>query len=518
MGNINLCHTEVKMRAISAEKCISEGKLELQRLFEFVENNATEYKAYEMEKGIFEKILKIGLIAMQLYFSEKGTGDVGPEIKLDSEQILKKESELKPRDYFSIFGKLKVPRSSYRLEGYWAVMPLDIQADLPARCYSYLLQELMNFLNIRDSFDEAALSLKKFFGLDIRTSRFEVISEDSHTSYDEFYETKAMPAEESEGQLQVLSFDGKGVPMIKREAAKLKARLGKGEKRQKKKEALVGVSYSVDQKVRTAEEVAGNLIYPEESKRKKQNEAETVEVKAQNVRRLASLKRPKREVVDELVQDASVRDPEHKRPWVVVMDGALGLWSLISKTLCAIKYVGILDIIHVIEYLWLAGNTLYGEKNAKTKKWVYDRLVAILQGRVGTVIGGLKQSIAKRKLTKRKIDSLKTVIRYFENHREWMKYDEYLRLGYPIGTGVVESSCGHTVKNRMEGTGRRWSLEGAEAILLLRSIYTSNDWEAYWQAHMRRERILLNQKKFEAIGYPDDYHNEDWGYEKMTGT
>ena len=279
----------------------------------------------------------------------------------------------------------------------------------------------------------------------------------------------------------------------------------------------MGVSYSVDRKVRTAEQVAGNLIYPEESE-KKQHKAETVEVKAQNVRRLASLKRSKQEVVDEIVRDACARDPEHRRPWVVLMDGALGLWALISKALGAIEYVGILDIIHVIGYLWLAGNTLSGEKNVKTKKWVYDRLLAILRGRVGTVIGGLKQSIAKRKLTKRKIDSLNVVIRYFENHRKWMKYDEYLRLGYPIGTGVVESSCGHTVKKRMEGTGRRWSIEGAEATLLLRSIYTSNDWEAYWQSHMRRERILLNQKKFEAIGYPDDYHNEDWGYERLTGT
>jgi hypothetical protein len=64
------------MRTISAEKFITEGKLELQRLFEFVENNATEFKAYEIEKSIFEKILKIGLIAMQYYFSEKSTGDV----------------------------------------------------------------------------------------------------------------------------------------------------------------------------------------------------------------------------------------------------------------------------------------------------------------------------------------------------------------------------------------------------------------------------------------------------------
>ena len=85
------------MRAISAEKCITEGELELQSLFDFVENNAEEYKAYEMEKSIFEKILKIGRIAMKLYFSQKGTGDVGPVIKLDSGQILKKENELRPK-------------------------------------------------------------------------------------------------------------------------------------------------------------------------------------------------------------------------------------------------------------------------------------------------------------------------------------------------------------------------------------------------------------------------------------
>ena len=152
------------MRAIAAEKCITEGKLELQRLFEYVEINATEFKAYEMEKSIFEKILKIGLIVMQYYFSKKGTGDVGPEIKLDSGKILEKESQLRSRGYFSIFGKIQVPRSSYRLEGYWAVMPLDAQADIPQRCYSYFLQELMDFISIRDSFDEAALSLKQEMG------------------------------------------------------------------------------------------------------------------------------------------------------------------------------------------------------------------------------------------------------------------------------------------------------------------------------------------------------------------
>lgn len=503
------------MRAISAEKCISEGKLKLQTLFEFVRDNAKEFKAYEMEKSVLEKVLKIGLIAMQYYFSQKGTGDIGPELRLDTGRVLKRESGLRERDYYSIFGKLKVPRSCYRIEGHCGVMPLDAKADIPDRCYSYVLQEVMDILSIRDSFDESEITLSKLLGLNVKASRFEVINQDTCTSYDEFYESKQPPPAESEGEIQVLSFDGKGVPIIKREATKLKARLGKGEKRQKKKEALVGVSYTVDKKMRSAEEVAKNLIYPEEQSHKR---GEMWKVKAQNVRRLASLKRSKAEVVAEIIEDAYGRDPDHKRPWVVLMDGALKLWALILEQLSGVAFVGVLDIIHVIAYLWLAGNTLHGENNAKTTQWVYEQLVAILEGGVGKVIGGLKQIIAKQQMKKSQVKKLKEVIRYFENHRDWMKYDQYLRAGYPIGTGVVESTCGHTVKNRMEGTGRRWSIEGAEATLLLRSVYTSGDWEAYWESHMKRERILLNQRMFDTLGYPDDYYDDDWIYEKLTGT
>ena len=85
----------------------------------------------------------------------------------------------------------------------------------------------------------------------------------------------------------MVSFDGKGVPVIKRELSELKARLGKGEKRQKKKEALVGVSYTVDRNVRSAKNVAENLIYPEENRDNREQKSG----KARNIRRLASLER-----------------------------------------------------------------------------------------------------------------------------------------------------------------------------------------------------------------------------------
>jgi hypothetical protein len=190
------------------------------------------------------------------------------------------------------------------------------------------------------------------------------------------------------------------------------------------------------------------------------------------------------------------------------MDGALCLWTILTSLLKGMNWVGILDIIHVTEYLWRVGNALYGENTEQGKEWVYDHLIAILQGRVGRVIGGLKQALKKRKLRKSHRKALQDAIMYFENHRKWMRYDQYLAAGYPIGSGVVESTCGHTVKNRMEGTGRRWSIIGAESTLLLRSVYTSNDWDAYWGAHRQLEQSRLYSRVLPVLGFPDQYFNK----------
>src|SRR2546426_593525 len=91
--------------------------------------------------------------------------------------------------------------------------------------------------------------------------------------------------------------------------------------------------------------------------------------------------------------------------------------------------------------------------------------------------------LLERLLSKSKQKALKKVIKYFKNHRRWMKYDQYLAAGLPIATGVVESACGSLPKHRMEGSGKRWSTAGAEAILLLRSLKKSNnnDLRAYWR-------------------------------------
>ena len=117
----------------------------------------------------------------------------------------------------------------------------------------------------------------------------------------------------------------------------------------------------------------------------------------------------------------------------------------------------------------------------------------------------IKEREKAKTLSAAQSESMTAAITYFNNHHKWMHYDDYLRKGYPIGSGVVESTCGHTVKDRMEGTGRRWSIDGAEAILLLRSVYTSRDWDAYWQCHMELEKSFYYHDTLTALGIPDDY-------------
>jgi len=74
-----------------------------------------------------------------------------------------------------------------------------------------------------------------------------------------------------------------------------------------------------------------------------------------------------------------------------------------------------------------------------------------------------------------------------------------LQKGYPIGTGVIEGACRYLIKDRMDITGARWGLDGAEAILKLRSINKSNDFEDYWKFHLKQEFERNYASKYQNI-------------------
>ncbi len=147
----------------------------------------------------------------------------------------------------------------------------------------------------------------------------------------------------------------------------------------------------------------------------------------------------------------------------------------------------IVDIIHVIEYLWAAGRAFHPESGQELENWVRHRLLEILHGKAGLMAGGMRRSATRRKLSKDARKPVDTCARYLLNNADYLRYDRYLAKGLPIATGVIEGACRHLVKDRMDVTGARWSLSGAEAVLRLRALRSSHDFDEYWKHHEQCE-------------------------------
>ena len=158
------------MEALDVEMSIAEGEQALQALLKFARDQAGRLEAHEAEKGIFKRLLPIGLAAMKLYFAQRGTGDVGPAVTRVDGLLLPREKQLRGRDYFSLFGKFAVARTCYRTAGEAGIFPLDEQVNLPERCYSYFLQEWMTVFGVEHPFKASAGLFEQLFDLDLAES------------------------------------------------------------------------------------------------------------------------------------------------------------------------------------------------------------------------------------------------------------------------------------------------------------------------------------------------------------
>jgi hypothetical protein len=197
--------------------------------------NSHHQEAHLVEASIFKHLMQLGLLLLHLFFLHHHQGDYG--LTLPTLQGLATRGRPSERSYFSIFGKLKIERYLYSV-GSIRFAPLDQFLNLPVRCYSYFLAERVNLLDLKDSYAETVELLRRFFDLKLSVSAAETISQESAALYQVYYEEKPSVGHVPElKDYTVASFDGKGVPMIKAEANKIKGRPGKGDKKQKKKEA-----------------------------------------------------------------------------------------------------------------------------------------------------------------------------------------------------------------------------------------------------------------------------------------
>ena len=321
--------------------------------------------------------------------------------------------------------------------------------------------------------------------------------------FDAFYEARR--AEDGqpppEGSVVVLTFDGKGVVLHREDlrAATRKAaekrrqqreqlsrfkRLKPGEKKHSKRMATVAAVYTTAPFVRSPEEFLQSLM-------PRPPGAKTPLVRPRPVakRVWASLEREPWEVVAEATLEAERQDPEHVKHWVALVDGAETQLDLVEASAAAygVDVTVILDIIHVVEYVWKAAHVFHREGSPELECWVWTRVRSILEGKAPKVAAAMRRAATVAGLSSDTRKPVDTCADYLLKYAPYLHYDRYLAAGYPIATGVIEGACRYLVRDRMELTGARWRLVGAEAVLKLRALRASRDFDAYWDFHEARE-------------------------------
>lgn len=198
--------------------------------------------------------------------------------------------------------------------------------------------------------------------------------------------------------------------------------------------------------------------------------------------------------------EAERSDPGHSRTWVALVDGNSHQIDRINKEARArgLTVTVLVDLIHVLEYLWGAAWCFFDEGDRKAETWVADKALAVLRGKTGVVAGAIGRKATALRLDAAHRKKADECVRYLKNKSRCLDYPTALAAGWPIATGVIEGACRHLVRDRFDITGARRSLEGAEAMLKLRAVRTNGDWPAYWSHHLTQER-----KRVHASHYAD---------------
>lgn len=353
---------------------------------------------------------------------------------------------------------------------------------LPERCYSDLLRDWSGYDATDGAYRETSSAIARILNLELSVQALETNLAADAQDVAAFY---AQPASACDprpaGSILVVQADGKGVPMVLSRLENPPLRLGKGEKRPKKKEAIVTSLYSIAPFVRTPADVRAALLHEErrvDHPARPQRIAKELRVSLDG----------KAAAMQLLQQRALLREGPHIQARVALTDGAESLQQHILTTFP--DFTLVLDIIHASEYLWETAPALLGETNPARTAWIAAKLELVLHGASATVVSQLREEATKPGWSEVQRKALQRTIGYYERNQAYIRYDEYLAKGWPIGTGVVEGACGHLVKDRMEQAGMRWTQTGAQAMLDLRAVRLNGDWDAYWQFHQQQHQRL----------------------------
>jgi hypothetical protein len=455
-------------------------------------------EAARMDHSDLERLVRDGGREMmrkllQAHLDSRGPGQAAAQVR-GADGVEREQERSHDRALATLFGEVRVKRLGYGSEGVESLHPLDAELNLPQERYSYGLRRTAAEEVSKGAFDEAVKSLARETGTAIGKRQVEELARRAAQDFDAFYAQRAPPEADPTASVLVITVDGKGVVMLRKDlreatqkaaqqgARRLGKRLTRGEKRNRKRMATVAAVYTVEPFVRQGEDVIRVLAPRDERDKDKRP-------RPQGKRVWASLAKEPEEVLEEAFAEAERRDPSRSKSWAALVDGNRTQLELLHKfqERHGVELTIVLDFIHVCEYVWKAALCFYKETDPARETWVQERLLRILNGEASLVAAGMRRSATRRELKAKKRKNVDRCANYLLNHTPYLRYNEYLAAGLPIATGVIEGACRHLVSDRMDLTGARWSLAGAEAVLRLRALRSSGDFEEYWRFHEQHE-------------------------------
>jgi hypothetical protein len=395
---------------------------------------------------------------------------------------------------------------AYRAKTAGNLHPTDAALNLPCERHSHGLRQHCAIEASRGSYEEATSALGRQIGVGLGKRQVEQLAARAAVDFEAFYDARPRPVATAD-KVVVISADGKGVVMrpdalrpqtaaaAAKSKTKLKGRLSKGEKANRKRMAEVGAVYTVDPVVRSTEDVMAPKT--DATKHKEAPKAADKWLTASLVDDAAS-------VIAKVFDEAQRRDPAKRCQWVALVDGNCHQIDRIHKEATArgIEVTVVVDWVHVLEYLWSAAWSFHSEGDPGAEDWVHDKAIEVLSGRASIVAASIRRKATMLRLDATTRKNADACADYLLAKAPYLDYPSALAKGWPIATGVIEGAVRHVVKDRMDITGARWGLPGAEAVLKLRALRTNGDWPGYWTFHLAAEHQRVHQSRYHAGSIP----------------
>jgi hypothetical protein len=397
----------------------------------------------------------------------------------------------------TLFGRVNVTRCAWRRPGAPNYRPADAALSLPAGLHSHTLAKLAAIEAARGSFDGAHAAITRRCGPVIGKRQVEESVVNAAADIPAFYAAR-IPEPCTPGTLLVMSADGKGISMrlaalraatakAAALAGKMRTRLSAGEKPNRKRMACLVTVYNAEPAKRRPHDV----IAPPGGRLG--TRAPRPGPKARAKWLAGSVRKAPAEVIAAAFDEAEARNPGHLRTRVVLVDGAEHQLNLIRAEAArrGVTIHIIIDIIHVLEYLWGATWSFHEAGDPSAEDWAAVKALAVLAGDSDRAAQEITAEADAAGLEASRRTGADACVRYLGNKREFLHYDQALEAGWPIATGVIEGACRHLIADRLSLSGSRWGLNGAEAVLTLRAVISNGDFEEYWRFHLACEHQRL---------------------------